>query len=192
MGQYFRAVNLDKEEFLDPHAFGEGLKLMEFGCSGGGLLMGLMLLLRKSTEGGGGDYGGSVTEDGGKSIVGTWATDRIAIVGDYDDSKIYEKCGEPGGYKDVSVNVLKAMVKDEYTRADLLERFPHAFCNWKSMCINGEKSEMGDHYAAMRKAGFTAKELDAAIAKGEEEREHRRNVAVGRPDLVLVVKKDGQ
>ena len=31
MGQYYVIANLDKKEFLNPHKFGDGVKLMEFG-----------------------------------------------------------------------------------------------------------------------------------------------------------------
>jgi hypothetical protein len=36
MGQYYLIVNLDKKQYLHPHRFGDGLKLLEFGASGGG------------------------------------------------------------------------------------------------------------------------------------------------------------
>ncbi len=38
MGQYFQVVNLDKKEKLHPHAFGDGLKLMEMASGGYGVL----------------------------------------------------------------------------------------------------------------------------------------------------------
>ena len=47
MGQYFLIVNLDKKEYLHPHKFGDGLKLLEFGCSSQGTLTALTLLLRR-------------------------------------------------------------------------------------------------------------------------------------------------
>ena len=33
MGQYHLILNLDKRQYLEPHAFGEGAKLLEFGAS---------------------------------------------------------------------------------------------------------------------------------------------------------------
>lgn len=85
MGQYFKVVNLDRREFLNPHAFDDGLKLLEFGCSSMGTLLGLTLLLRSSDEGGGGDFGnrGTVLPSMWER-VGSWAGTRIVIAGDYD------------------------------------------------------------------------------------------------------------
>jgi hypothetical protein len=79
MGQYYYTVNLDKKEYLHPHKFDDGLKLMEFGQSAGGTLLGLTILLADGNGRGGGDIH---SED---SIVGRWAGDRIVIAGDYAD-----------------------------------------------------------------------------------------------------------
>jgi hypothetical protein len=81
MGQYHLIANLDKKQYLHPHRFGDGLKLMEFGCSSPGTMTALAVLLApQSAEGGrgGGDFHHDV-----EGIVGSWAGDRIAIVGDY-------------------------------------------------------------------------------------------------------------
>jgi hypothetical protein len=55
MGQYHLVVNLDRKEFIHPHRFGDGLKLLEFGCSADGTLTGLAILLACSNGRGGGD-----------------------------------------------------------------------------------------------------------------------------------------
>ena len=79
MGQYHITVNLDKREFINPHLLGDGLKLWEFGSSGdGGVMMALSMLLACSNGRGGGDY-----PDHNEDVIGRWAGDRIAIVGDY-------------------------------------------------------------------------------------------------------------
>lgn len=106
MGQYFYILNLDKRQFLHPHCFGDGLKLLEFGSSANGTMTGLALLLRKSTEGGGGDYTGT------HEIVGSWAGDRIAIVGDYDVSRLFQEADE--SWINISHYVLDAMKDDRY------------------------------------------------------------------------------
>ena len=85
MGQYFLIVNLDKKQFIHPHTFRDGLKLLEFGCSSHGTLTALTLLLRNSSEGGGGDF----HEFENCDLVGSWAGDRIVIIGDYDQSGLY-------------------------------------------------------------------------------------------------------
>lgn len=84
MGQYYYVVNIDKREFLHPHQFNDGLKLMEFGQSGGGTLLALTVLLADGNGRGGGDIH---TKD--REWVGRWAGDRIVIAGDYADPDKY-------------------------------------------------------------------------------------------------------
>lgn len=83
MGQYYYIVNIDKRQYLHPHKFGDGLKLMAFGCSGDGTMAGLAVLLSNGNGNGGGDL------DSDDPIVGSWAGDRIVVAGDY---------GEPGKF----------------------------------------------------------------------------------------------
>jgi hypothetical protein len=121
MGQYFKAVNLDKREVVCPWCLSGGAKLWEWAANPQGAVF--TLLLRKSSASGGGDYYGYRTQDieldtgsakraqeslleafrsaapqeGGPilsqpgSIVGRWAGDRVVLVGDYDDSKIWDE-----------------------------------------------------------------------------------------------------
>ena len=98
MGQYYKIVNLDKKQFLHPHRFDDGLKLMEFGQSGSGTLLGLTILLADGNNRGGGDCR---SDD---PLIGSWAGDRIVITGDYadphyfipeeDKEKLLNKCKE--------------------------------------------------------------------------------------------------
>lgn len=80
MGQYHYLVNLDKKQVVNPHQIGNGLKLHEqVGwnyCTATALVM---LLASASRDGGrgGGDF------RCGHALVGSWAGDRIAFVGDY-------------------------------------------------------------------------------------------------------------
>lgn len=71
MGQYFIVVNLDKQEYLHAHAFGQGLKLGEFTHGGNGCMAALAVLL---ADNGAGEESAS---------LGRWLGDRVAIVGDY-------------------------------------------------------------------------------------------------------------
>ena len=110
MGQYYKAVNLDKKEFLSPHACGDGAKLMEFALSTMGMISCLAILLADGNGRGGGDLFGDkckacdgkgwpeglgeprcTTCDGVRrelpEIVGSWAGDRIVISGDDSDAK---------------------------------------------------------------------------------------------------------
>lgn len=112
MGQYHYPVNLTKKQFLDPHKFGDGLKLREFGCSYNGTLTALTYLLASSTGRGGGDFEK-------RSLAGAWAGDQIAIIGDYsekgdipgvDASEIADHLLDedpPGPYEDISEAVRK-------------------------------------------------------------------------------------
>lgn len=123
MGQYYKIVNLDKLEYLDPHRFGDGLKLLEFGSSGCGTMNALAILLAD----GNGRWGGDL--DSEKPIVGSWAGDRIVVAGDYADKGKWEIEG-PGQTlyglvakkgKDVSKSVIAAMMDDSYLKRSLQE-----------------------------------------------------------------------
>lgn len=79
MGQYYKIVNLDKKQYLHPHDFGDGLKLCEFGSSGMGTMFALAALLSNGNGRGGGDISSN------DSLIGSWAGDRIVVIGDYAD-----------------------------------------------------------------------------------------------------------
>lgn len=68
MGQYYKVCNIESKEFLKPHSFNDGVKLMEFGNSGFGTMTALssMLLLSDTAK-------------------GPWAAQRIVVAGDYAD-----------------------------------------------------------------------------------------------------------
>ena len=132
MGQYFKAVNLDKREYVCPWCIGGGAKLWEWAANAYGAVF--TLLLRKSSGSGGGDYYGYRTQDihlpeGGNpaeslakairataslegrpvcpdpdTTVGRWAGDRVALVGDYDESKLWD---ELPTYRNISAEVVR-------------------------------------------------------------------------------------
>lgn len=111
MGQYHMIVNLDRHEYIYPHAFGDGAKLHEFGASANGTMVALAILLAVSWQS---------EEDARQEWTGRWAGDRLVIVGDEDygqpprdllglDPKqdypaaVYGLCSrEEQGYRDVS------------------------------------------------------------------------------------------
>lgn len=117
MGQYHYPINWNRREYLDPHTFGDGLKLLEFGCSQNSTLTGLAVLLASSNKGGargGGDlhpwhdadrFGSDRVDDYiidedyeqrlMNHVVGRWAGQRIQILGDYHNAD--ETCGEGTG-----------------------------------------------------------------------------------------------
>jgi hypothetical protein len=105
MGQYFLIINMDKKQYLHAHKFKDGLKAWEI-AAGGQMLKGLSLLLTKSDGGGGGDF-----QEDPTGIVGSWAGDRIWIVGDYDSSKLYDTARQ--GYENISEKVIPILKKED-------------------------------------------------------------------------------
>lgn len=129
MGQYFKAINIDKQEFVCPWCISGGAKLWEWGANPQGAVF--MLLPRQSSATGGGDYGGmapqsiELTQEQDlagvlakglaregmlipvppDSIVGLWAGDRISLVGDYDDSDFYTEAEQ---FRNISEPMVEA------------------------------------------------------------------------------------
>ena len=135
MGQYHYLVNLDKKQVIHPHQIGNGLKLREqIGWNHSTATVLVMLLASSSKDGGrgGGDFRAK------HPLVGSWAGDRIAFVGDYaeagdipgcDASVIYEQCnaaccatekvGRPEGWQDwnnISPQVREMMMAEFHIR----------------------------------------------------------------------------
>jgi hypothetical protein len=134
MGQYFKAVNLDRKEVVCPWCMGGGAKLWEWAANPQGAVF--TLLLRKSDRSGGGDYFGYPTQNieldraspeglhrsmleafrtvagiEGKpvsvppdSIVGRWAGERVVLVGDYDSSGVF---GESEKLRNISKELVE-------------------------------------------------------------------------------------
>jgi len=81
MGQYFKIVNYDKREYVDPWEIGGTAKLFEW-CANPQAGVFPFLLAR--------------SDDGERSFrdeyptAGRWAGDRVALVGDYDRSGDYQ------------------------------------------------------------------------------------------------------
>jgi len=111
MGQYFMVVNTDKKEYLMPHDFGSGLKFMEFTVDGCGVMHGLAHLLAQSSDG--------VAIDA-PEITGRWIGDNVLIVGDYDESKLFDIAQDC--YENISNKVICHMAEDRYVRDTLVLR----------------------------------------------------------------------
>tara|TARA_Y100000310_G_C20669719_1_gene809581 strand:- start:1759 stop:2151 length:393 start_codon:yes stop_codon:yes gene_type:complete len=123
MGQYYYVVNLDKEEYIHPHKMGDGLKLLEFGCSRNGTMTALAILLADGNGRGGGDLRSN------SSIIGSWAGDRIVVAGDYaDDGRWVEGYYGPEpeaptlyiyareNFREISAQVREAMEADQWLK----------------------------------------------------------------------------
>ncbi len=89
MGQYFKAVNVSKQEVVCPWCLGGGAKLWEWSANTQGAIF--TLLLRKSDDRGGGDFREATFETDPEALVGRWAGDHVVLVGDYDSSGLYQK-----------------------------------------------------------------------------------------------------
>lgn len=111
MGQYYVICNIDKQEYISPSSFGDGVKLMEFASCNypGKSLSALAILLADGNNRGGGDLRSE------NPIVGSWKFDRIVVTGDYADSGIYDEVySRNGEWKDISLDVWSAMLDDGY------------------------------------------------------------------------------
>jgi hypothetical protein len=98
MGQYHKVVNLTKREFIDPFGLSMGQKALEQLLSEVSTQEALFVLLMCSNGRGGGDI--SASDPYG--LIGRWAGDRIAVVGDYSENgdiedyegieDVYDRC----------------------------------------------------------------------------------------------------
>lgn len=127
MGQYYKIVNVKKRQYLNPHMFNDGMKLMEFGMSAGGTMTALAVLLADGNGRGGGDLGSE------NDIIGSWAGDPIVVAGDYADpgkflpadkseETLYSICEDEG--EDISAKVLDALMEDRWFREDFIKNWP--------------------------------------------------------------------
>lgn len=103
MGQYYKLVNKDKREAVVSYDIGSSAKFFEWLYNNQARV--LVWLLRQSSEGGGGD----LPDPDRYETLGRWAGDRITLIGDYDESGLYQ---EAEGYENVSRALL-----EEYNRA---------------------------------------------------------------------------
>lgn len=129
MGQYYMICNLDKQQYLHPHHCGDGLKLLEFGCSMNGTMTCLAVLLASGNNRGGGDLRSD------RPIIGSWAGDRIVVAGDYADAELFGLTGqdEDGDvmnayghadlpeWTDVSPQAMAAICDDSYIRDGIVK-----------------------------------------------------------------------
>lgn len=120
MGQYYKVVNLDKKEYINPHDLGDGLKFLEFAPSGWGTMFALGYLLQSTED----RFAGGDISAGGQ-FRERWAGDQIVIAGDYDDPKKYPSetrgknlydSSEGRRWKNVSMDVVREMIKDDYVK----------------------------------------------------------------------------
>jgi hypothetical protein len=115
VGQYHILVNIDKQEWVDPHGLGLGSKQWEGQVgSEGSLADAMYVLTMTSPDSGGGDL--PFTD-----ISGRWCGDRVLIVGDYTKpdavqgfvgaDAIYQLATQSPDYKNITGEVRDAFTK---------------------------------------------------------------------------------
>ena len=117
MGQYYRIINIDRQEYITPHAFGDGAKLLEFANASCGTMSALALLLAASNERETRAAGEART--GTPDIVGRWSGDRIVLVGDWAQGpeqfqNVREASYEDDSWEDISDRVLAVMLEQPF------------------------------------------------------------------------------
>ena len=131
MGQYYKLVNITKGQFIEPLSFNDGSKLLEFGSSGDGTMLGLSILLASGNGRGGGDLFSD------KQVVGSWAGDQIVIAGDYADEglfvpegvnlNLYDYARE--NYRDISGLVWEALLDNSYIFSNVEKMMNQDYCS---------------------------------------------------------------
>lgn len=184
MGQYYVVANLDKKQYLNPHRFGEGIKLLEFGADAGGTMTGLAILLASSNGRGGGDLRSD------SPVVGTWAGDRIVIGGDYAEPGdpgepavgeaapiTYEAAyGEGSDWEDVSDKVIAALLDDRYLKQDFIRQM--------TFRLRYDPEGRGEKYAGISKLLWPGLYEEAKALKEKEGAEPEPQGSL-RPDIVI-------
>jgi len=108
MGQYFYAVNETKKEYISAWDIGGVAKLWEWCANKWAAIF--PYLLRKSNERGGGDI-----EIPDPKYAGRWAGDKVYLVGDYDESKLFSKAEQE------FTNISKPLAKEYNDFVELKE-----------------------------------------------------------------------
>jgi hypothetical protein len=109
MGQYFKAVNVTKKEYVSPYDIGGTAKLWEWCVNH---IAGIFpYLLRRSTQHGGGDV-----HLENPQYAGRWAGDEVYLVGDYDESQLYQRAEQE------FTNIASGLVKEYNEFIELTDR----------------------------------------------------------------------
>ena len=196
MGQYYKIVNLTKRQWLSSHTFGDGLKLMEFGASGGGMMMAFAPLLADGNGRGGGDIFSSKyrreerkyvdkkrksfpqAEKFNSPLIGSWAGDRIIIAGDYADPLRYLTTREVTRL----IRILKKDYEDNNTDdrldAKTIDRYSKENANLYSACdFLPEFVDISEQVLAMLK--------DAGEWEDGDDNSNKWCQKVLKPDMVI-------
>lgn len=177
MGQYFVFVNEDKQEYIHPHKLASGLKFWEILASPVATRA-LVFLLRRSNEGGGGDINTTTYQENKKKFVGRWAGDKISLVGDYDESNIYQKCMDASELADHNKWLTEQKREDEkLTKKDLFTDITD-----KMLKEYNEFIDIDEYQVNLKSTGWR----DTVKSRYANEITN-----ASRPDMVISIKKEG-
>ena len=96
MGQYYKAVNIDECEYLSPHSFNCGAKLMESCYVGNDFVNALTALL-----------------------TGSWYGDRVMYIGDYAWNEVMNgRCSCSGAGVLQRIKAIRGLTADPYATSD--------------------------------------------------------------------------
>lgn len=112
MGEYFKIANIDRKEFIHPHRFGHGMKKWEVAVNAPGAISALAMLISTPAKVVG-------------RLSGSWAGDRIIMVGDYSaESKLYEEMEDDPSWKDISKEIIEELTSGDKWMADRMKYSP--------------------------------------------------------------------
>jgi hypothetical protein len=149
MGQYYKVVNTTKGQYLKPHTFGSGAKLMEFSSDGMSIMQGLAILLADGNNRGGGDLYSD------NPLIGSWAGDSVIVTGDYADEgkfvpvknrkeNLYTYASE--NYEDISQEVICCLCEDRWWKQEYYNQWKaQNFEDW-----NEERQHMKENLFGIR------------------------------------------
>lgn len=149
MGQYYKVVNTTKGQYLEPHTFGSGSKLMEFSSDGTSIMQGLAILLADGNNRGGGDLRSD------NPLIGSWAGDNIVIAGDYADegkfvpvknhnAPLYAYASE--NFEDISEEVICCLCEDRWWKQQFYNQWKGLnFQDW-----NEERQQLKENLFGVR------------------------------------------
>lgn len=179
MGQYYIIVNPVKKQYLNPHKFGAGLKLMEFTNTEYGPQQALCILLSNGNGQGGGDLGTDGLTDEEKALIGSWAGDPVIVAGDYGepwkffdraeyDGKTYEEHETLYRQSNGRVGTMDE-VSGSLTPTGKLRTVFHTFGQRKDR-TTGENEPHDENLYSLARCFFEdiSDKIIAVVAKGEE------------------------
>ena len=160
MGQYYKVVNTTKGQYLDPHTFGSGAKLMEFSSDGMSIMQGLAILLADGNNRGGGDLYSD------NPLIGSWAGDSVIVTGDYADEgkfvpvknrkeNLYKYAHD--NYEDISEEVICCLCEDSWWKQEFYNQWKaQNFEDW-----NEERQHMKENLFGVRGCKMEMEDQDA-------------------------------